>query len=93
MADYPRGPMIEPETPSKAGRLGIDCSILGCSLVFGGLLICAGLMQLLAEGPHGPNGEITNDPSIKWLLPLLCGAGLLVIVLGIAAVYARNRKS
>lgn len=90
MADYPREPFGKPEP--KAGKLAIDCSILGCSLVIGGLLMCAGLMQLLAEGPHGPNGEITNDPSIKWLLPLLWGSGLLVIVFGIAAIYNRNRK-
>ncbi len=32
--------------------------------------LVSGLAGLMAEGPHGPNGEITGDPGAPWRLLL-----------------------
>lgn len=37
---------------------------------------------MMAEGPHGPEGEITRDPSAEWLIPLLLAGASLVFILG-----------
>ncbi|MEI8281261.1 MAG: hypothetical protein WCG75_02540 [Armatimonadota bacterium] len=77
--NYPRP--IESAT-SKKNWLGCGASV---ALLAMAVLSCTcGGAQLLAEGPHGPHGEITNDPSIVWMLPLFGGLG---IVLGLCSIW------
>ncbi len=79
MGDYPRDPDL---SAPKKSWLGCGASV---ALLAMAVLSCTcGGAQLLAEGPHGPHGEITNDPSIVWMLPLFCGLGF---VLGGIAVW------
>lgn len=70
----------------------INAPVVGCGILMIPLscLLCGiGGTQLMAEGPHGPNGEITNDPSIAWTLPLFVGSGLVLLAL---AVFLLTRE-
>lgn len=82
--NYPRSPNQEPSTKSFGGMAGAF-ALLGMAVVS----CCCGGVQLLAEGPHGPHGEITNDPSIVWMLPLFCGLG---VVLAGTAIWLAARS-
>lgn len=60
-------------------------------IVVGFFLACGvGGASMMAEGPHGPNGEIASDPKN---LPVTAGAviiGLIFVAVGLAAT--RKRK-
>ena len=53
---------------------------LYCLLLSGGIL--------LGEGPHGPNGAITQHPSIVWQLPLTL---FLWLALAICSIWAMSK--
>jgi hypothetical protein len=71
-----------PDSPPRANswmRCGASFALLAMAVIS---CTCAGV-QVLAEGPHGPHGQITNDPSIVWMLPLSCGLGIILAGLAI----------
>lgn len=39
--------------------------------------------MMMAEGPHGPNGEITADPTLARIIPIVLLVALALIVCGI----------
>ena len=56
----------------------------GCFLVVlsCGMLMIASVLSI-AEGPHGPNGEITGDPK---LVPTIFGFGIGALILAASAI-------
>lgn len=69
-------------TPQEKQRLNI---VLGVVLFLAGTCLCPiGLVQLMAEGPHGPNGEITGDPTNGIRCAALLIPSLILIGGGIA---------
>ena len=65
--------------------LGIVAFLIGLCLM------PVGLLQLMAEGPHGPHGEITGDPGGPARMMLLVGIGLCLMA-GAAFVFNSARK-
>lgn len=86
--EEPQNPLVEAEYPREPDSHSPTKSWIGCGASLGllamALLSCTcGGAQMLAEGPHGPHGEITNDPSIVWMLPLFCGLGFVLFCFSI----------
>lgn len=69
-------------TPQEQRKLNI---VLGVVMFLAGTCLCPiGLVQLMAEGPHGPNGEITGDPTNNIRCLALVIPSLVLIGWGIA---------
>jgi hypothetical protein len=69
-------------TPQEQRRLNV---VLGVAMFLAGTCLCPiGLVQLMAEGPHGPHGEITGDPTNNIRCLALCIPAFVLIGWGIA---------
>lgn len=87
-APYPR-----PE-PKPVQGSGCGTKIFGSFLAFGGVSLCCAFTggAMMAEGPHGPHGEITADPNASsWLAPR-AGTSLVVAAIGIYLVFKKGTR-
>lgn len=87
-APYPR-----PESEAKRGA-GCGRKILGAflSIVGAGAGCCVAPAQLMAEGPHGPHGEITGDPNGPRAMVMIGLIGLALIVTGFVLMFRGPRS-
>ena len=84
---YPR-PELGPKERSVCGR-----KAFGAILVFLGVSGCCTFSgaQMIMEGPHGPNGRITGEPSAPRTILLIVAVSAAVVFWGVTLLRGGPR--
>jgi len=86
---YPR-PSGGPSGKAGWGRIALGTTVIFCG--FGGCCLFS-VPLMMAEGPHGPKGEITTDPSAPRILLIVMLISLAVVIGGVFLLRPAKKKA